>query len=286
LIGILELVIWYTWPLRPSSKGKSGPREKNVTREASIVCATMNKSSALTVAAATWIANRPSSITIVADPDSFDFVQEQFSFFESDCPINVIRSAVRHKRKQLCQGFVQVDTPVIVIADDDTVWDTTVLENLVQPLLADKRLGCTFPDIRVSPCGSKFTIWELLGLVRLVGDGVDFHASRQIDGGVFCHHGCTAAYQGAILRDPNFIHAFTSETWRGNLLNSGDDQFLCCWLTNRGWPTMLLGADECMVQTRMRPNWRHMLQLLRWSRNDWRRSLSTLIWERHIWRSV
>jgi len=236
------------------------------------------------LAIATWCANKPAGIIIVADPASFSYTKNQVSNLNTETPIQVLKAPKAHKREQLCIGFQKAQTAVIVICDDDTRWTPTVLRSLVAPLLRDPSLGCVFPDLRVDPVGQKFTIWELLGLWRLVGDGVDFHASRQIDGGVFCHHGSTAAYQSSILKDPQFMYAFANETWRGRVLNSGDDQFLCCWLTNHDWPTSLLSADRCLVQTRMRNSWRHMLQLLRWSRNDWRRCLSTLIFERHIWR--
>lgn len=248
------------------------------------MCATQNRSDALATAIATWCANRPAAIIIVADPTSYSFTASQISNLNAEVLIQVMKAPRAHKRQQLCLGFAEAKTEVIVICDDDTRWTPNVLANLARPLLEDPGLGCAFPDLRVDPVGTRFTIWEQLGLLRLVGDGVDFHASRKIDGGVFCHHGSTAAYRSSVLQDPAFIYAFTHETWRSRLLNSGDDQFLCCWLVNHDWSTTLLSATECLVQTRMRDSWRHMLQLLRWSRNDWRRCLSALLYERHIWR--
>ena len=228
--------------------------------------------------------NKPAGIIIVADPGSFSFVQELVSSLDTEVTIRVLQAAKTSKRQQLCMGFEEAQTDVIVICDDDTKWGSNALVSLVTPLLEDTGLGCVFPDLRVDPVGENFTIWELLALLQVVGDGVDFHTSRRIDGGVFCHHGSTAAYQGRILRDPEFIYAFTHESWRSRILNSGDDQFLCRWLANRDWPVSLLSSDQCLVRTRKRDSWRHMLQLLRWGRNDWRASLSTLLYERHIWR--
>lgn len=287
-MGILELTIWYFWPLSTDTKSPSVPsaEAEKPNCESTIVCATKNKSDVLSTAIATWCVNQPAAIIIVTDPSSFSYNKSLVSNLNAKVPIRVVAAATAHKREQLCAGFKETQTKIIVICDDDTYWSPTALINLVRPLLRDPTLGCIFPDLRVDPVGATFTIWEYLGLLRIVGDGVDFHASSQIDGGVFSHHGSTAAYQGHILRDPAFINAFTNETWKGRILNSGDDQFLCCWLTNHDWPISLLSASQCLVQTRMRASWRHMLQLLRWSRNDWRRCLSTLIWERHIWRYV
>jgi hypothetical protein len=131
--------------------------------------------------------------------------------------------------------------------------------------------------------GEEFTVWERLGLLRHVGDGVDFHASLLIHGGVFCHHGSTAAYRASILQDASFVHAFTNDYWRGRL-NSEDDQFLCRWLVNHDWKVALYSAEMRLVQTHSRASWRHMLQLLRWSRNDFRSSFAGLLWERKVWR--
>lgn len=283
-MGVIELATWYLWPLAGQTAGSWVSSLDALTRKATIVCATHNKCDALGAAVATWCSNEPSEIIIVADPTSFNYTRKQIASLDVKVPIKVLEAPKAHKRRQLCMGFQQTVTEVVVICDDDTFWTPGVLISLAQPLLANHKLGCVFPDLLVDPVGNAFTIWELLALLRLVGDGVDFHASRQIDGGVFCHHGSTAAYQGVILRDPHFIDAFTNETWRGHLLNSGDDQFLCRWLTNHDWPTKLLSSGQCLVRTRMRASWKHMLQLLRWSPNDWRACLSTLLYERHIWR--
>lgn len=284
-MGILELSIWYLSPIPESDNvDLSADASKATTTKATIVCATQNCDGSILAALSTWCLEKPYEIIIVATPGSFPWVQENVSQMQSQVPIRILESTATHKRRQLCMGFKITSTDVVIICDDDTKWTKNVLLNLVRPLLEQSRLGCVFPDLRIDPVRTHMTIWELLGLLRHAGDGVDFQSSLRVDGGVFCHHGSTAAYRGQILRDPAFIKAFEDESWRGHNLNSGDDQFLCRWLTNQGWSVALRSAKSCLVQTRSRPSWRHMLQLLRWSRNDWRASLSTLIWERVIWR--
>jgi cellulose synthase/poly-beta-1,6-N-acetylglucosamine synthase-like glycosyltransferase len=248
------------------------------------VCATQNKNEALFTAIDTWCINRPAAILIVATPRCAVWIRERVKSLQSAVPIDIIEHSETHKRRQLCAGFKIAKTEYIIICDDDTRWTKGVLENLLRPLVVRKDLGCAFPDLRVDPVGNKFTLWERLGLLRHVGDGVDFHASLHVDGGVFCHHGSTAAYRASILQDAKFVDAFTNDRWRGHLLNSGDDQFLCRWLVNNDWKVALCSAETCLVQTRSRASWRHMLQLLRWSRNDFRSSLAGLIWERKMWK--
>jgi hypothetical protein len=102
---------------------------------------------------------------------------------------------------------------------------------------------------------------------------------------MFCHSGSTAAYRTSIFHDSAFQRLFPNESWRGRQLNSGDDQFLTRWLVNHDWDVTLVNdGPGRKVETKMRADWRHILQLLRWCRNDWRACLSTLLWERHIWK--
>jgi cellulose synthase/poly-beta-1,6-N-acetylglucosamine synthase-like glycosyltransferase len=254
-----------------------------------VVCATQNQDPALFIALATWLAERPHEIIIVASPAARPTLLASHLtqlFPQTSARVTVIPAPFTHKRRQLIMGFARASTAVTIICDDDTKWTPGVLGSLVRPFGTRASLGCVFPDLQIDPVAAErgASAWELLGQMRHAGDGVDFHASLRLDGGVFCHHGSTAAYRTAIVADARFRHAFAHETWRGRNLNSGDDQFLCRWLTNEGWGVALCAARDCLVRTRSRDSWRHLLQLLRWSRNDWRASLSTLIWERTIWR--
>lgn len=201
---------------------------------------------------------------------------------------------VANKRTQLCLGFLRCKTPIIVIADDDTVWSPNLLPFLTSPFQWRGKIGGVFPEIQIIPQRSIRTIWEEIAIIRLFGDAIDGRTSNILDGGVFCASGPTAAYRASILQDSRFQHHFQNETWHGALLNAGDDQTLTRWLCEHDWEVLIAPYDDWggqsgsygRVDTHVRSSWRHLLQLLRWSRSDWQASVMALFVERCIWRSV
>ncbi|KAL9633101.1 MAG: hypothetical protein Q9164_004898 [Protoblastenia rupestris] len=199
-----------------------------------------------------------------------------------------------NKRTQLCLGFLKCETPLIVIADDDTIWSSNLLPSLTSPFERHAELGGIFPEVQIIPQSSTRTIWEEIAIIRLFGDAIDGRTSNILDGGVFCASGPTAAYRASILQDSRFQVHFQNEAWHGKLLNAGDDQTFTRWLCEHDWEVLIAPYDDWggrsgiygRVDTHVRSNWRHLLQLLRWSRSDWQANLMALFVERHIWRSV
>ena len=66
--------------------------------------------------------NKPAATVIVADPGLFFFVQELVSCIDTEVSIRVLQAAKAFKRQQLCMGFEEAQTNVIVICDDDAKW--------------------------------------------------------------------------------------------------------------------------------------------------------------------
>ena len=258
--------------------------DSTASNHATIVCATHNKSREFKATVETWLANKPAEVIIVAAPSSYNFVCQLCSEIESDINVRVLQANKANKRTQLCLGFPETHTKVIIIVDDDTCWSHGILNKLTNPLLTKPKLGCVFPDLRLCATTDPPGLWEQLALLRHAGAGLNLHASHCVDGGVYCHHGPTAAYRASILQDPGLLVAFPGETWNGHKLNAGDDQFLCRWVENHDWETRFLPAHEAVAYTGTRKDWTLLLQLLRWSRGDWRSNLCALFWERHIWK--
>ncbi len=128
-------------------------------------------------------------------------------------------------------------------------------------------------------------------MLRLFGDAIDSRASQVLDGGILCASGPAAAVRASIVQDDRFQSYFRTEEWRGVGLNAGDDQALTRWLCGENWDVMILPDDDwggcggsVRVDKRSRPTWRHVLQLLRWSRSDWQANIRALLVERVIWR--
>jgi len=125
-----------------------------------------------------------------------------------------------------------------------------------------------------------------LAAFRLCMRNIDLASSTYIDGGTSCLAGRTAAYRTVILKDPEFLYGFTHDYWLGKYqLNSGDDLFLTRWMVSHGWKTYVQVCKEAEILSTMKPNWRFLKQVSRWTRNNWRSDLRSVFVERHVWTS-
>lgn len=200
--------------------------------------------------------------------------------------IRVLTVPQANKRLQMAAGIRATRTDLIVFADDDALWPPTLLPQVLA-CFEDPSVGGVGTSQIVHPCapGGKFTWWETLAAIRLSIRNIEIACSTHIDGGVPCLSGRTSAYRTPILQEPSFLHGFTHDYWRGKYhLNSGDDKFLTRWMVSHGWSTYVQCCAEAEIQSTMRPDWRFLKQVLRWTRNTWRSDLRSLFVERHIWR--
>ncbi|KAJ3479683.1 hypothetical protein NLJ89_g12317 [Agrocybe chaxingu] len=117
------------------------------------------------------------------------------------------------------------------------------------------------------------TVWEVLAAFRLTIRNIEIASSTHIDGGLPCLSGRTAAYRTVILKDPEFLHGFTHDYWLGEVPAQ----------LGHGWATYVQCCKEAELLSTMKPNWRFLKQVLRWTRNTWRSDLRSLFMERHIW---
>ena len=197
--------------------------------------------------------------------------------------IRVVAVPFANKRLQMARGIKEVTTDIIVFADDDAIWPPALLP-YVLACFEDQKIGGVGTSQRVQPIGEKFTVWETLAAFRLTIRNIEIAASTHIDGGVCCLSGRTAAYRTVILKDPEFIYGFTHDYWLDKYhLNSGDDKFLTRWMVSHGWSTYIQCCQEAELLSTMKPNWRFLKQVLRWTRNTWRSDMRSLFMERHIW---
>lgn len=199
--------------------------------------------------------------------------------------IRVITVPKANKRLQMAAGIQETRTDLIVFADDDALWPKTLLASVLA-CFEDQSIGGVGTSQVVKPCNpsGKLTVWETLAAFRLTIRNIEISASTHIDGGIPCLSGRTAAYRTMILKDPKFSDGFTHDFWRGKYhLNSGDDKFLTRWMVSHGWKTYAQCCKEAELQSTMKPDWRFLKQVLRWTRNTWRSDMRSMFMERHIW---
>ena len=87
-----------------------------------------------------------------------------------------------------------------------------------------------------------------------------------------------------ILKDPSFQLSFTTESWMGLTLNSGDDSFITRWLMAHGWHFSVQSAPEAKVMTAVMEDSKFLKQLVRWKRNGFRFYTKALFWNPGFWR--
>lgn len=194
-----------------------------------------------------------------------------------------------NKRRQMARAIPEVNTKIIVFADDDVSWPRHTLKWMLAPFENEKYGGvvtCQRLRRKEYPLFSQKRIWSFLGALYLERRNFDCAATTFMDGGVPCMSGRTVAYRTKILRDENFTYEFTNEAWWFGKyrLNADDDNFITRWMLSHGWETYMQYHPECEVQTILEDNPKYLKQCVRWSRSNWRSNLTSMFTERHIWR--
>lgn len=254
------------------------------SEDVTIIVPTIDAGEEFKEAAFSWLQGDPSQIIIVTEDKMREPLQQLANSVDGQ-KIRVLTVPKANKRLQMVHGIKHVTTDIIVFADDDAIWPPTMLP-WVLACFEDQSVGGVGTSQRVKPQGYKMTVWETLAAFRLSIRNFEIAASTHIDGGVPCLSGRTAAYRTVILKDPAFLHEFTQDYWLGKyLLNSGDDKFLTRWLVYNGWKTYIQVCPQAELLSTMKPDWRFLKQVLRWTRNTWRSDIRSVFKERRIWTS-
>lgn len=89
-----------------------------------------------------------------------------------------------------------------------------------------------------------------------------------------------------ILKDEKFLKPFCSETWRGRLLNTDDDNFISRYLDIQHWHICLQFDEDAVVLTTLETDYKYLFQCARWARSQWRNNIRTVLFESSICRWV
>ncbi|KAK4703960.1 hypothetical protein P7C70_g2256, partial [Phenoliferia sp. Uapishka_3] len=298
LVGFYRY-LWYILRLLAAFFYQHIPVPQNPTYLASedvtIIVPTIDADENFTLAAHSWLAGHPKSILIITEHSVLPALQALADRVnEEDAKrwpgqggerVQVASVKKANKRVQMSEGIRKVETDIIVFADDDAIWPPTMLPIILAPF-EDQKMGGVGTSQVVKPCGDRLTVWEVLAAFRLSIRNIEISASTHIDGGIPCLSGRTAAYRTIILQDPKFLNGFTNDLWCGKKelkLNSGDDKFITRWMVSHGWNTYAQCCEGAQLQSTMKPDWRFLKQVLRWTRNTWRSDLRSIFIERHVW---
>ncbi|KAF7309651.1 hypothetical protein MIND_00336200 [Mycena indigotica] len=280
--------LWYLIRIAASLTYRPVPLPENPTyiaaEDVTIIVPTIDAGEEFKEAARSWLVGKPKEILIITEEKMLKELQALANAVDPE-RIRVLTVPFANKRLQMSHGIKNTTTDIIVFADDDAIWPPTLLPSVLA-CFEDQKVGGVGTSQRVQPVGDRMTVWEVLAAFRLTIRNIEISSSTHIDGGLPCLSGRTAAYRTIILKDPDFLHGFTHDYWLGKYqLNSGDDKFLTRWMVSHGWSTYVQCCKEAELLSTMKPNWRFLKQVLRWTRNTWRSDLRSLFMERHIWTS-
>ncbi|CAM9863638.1 unnamed protein product [Ectocarpus fasciculatus] len=231
-----------------------------------------------------WVDNRPKTIVIVVDTNSY---QQVLNIVETVNPratiIRVVEESKPGKRAAMYTGLAYVDTEITVFADDDALYGPAVLKSLIMPFKDPAMGGCGTRQI-ARPKADKFCFSDIMMDMRLYQRYLEYRATTFMGGGSTCLSGRTMAYRTQLFRFDGFKNYFLNEHFAGQLQLSGDDKCLtrlCIMSDYKMWHQI---CEVCTLSTQFEEGAKLRAQLLRWSRNSWRSDIKMLFLERSVWR--
>ncbi|PWY64853.1 polysaccharide synthase [Aspergillus eucalypticola CBS 122712] len=217
--------------------------------------------------------NHPKEIIIVTTAalvEELKAVLQQFISEEKSQKIQVLDIPLPNKRNQLARGIQVATGEILVLADDDVYWSKDLLKQVLGVLELEPKVGGVTTLIAAHGLDARspetITVWEALESRRMSMRNIDIAASSWLDGSQTVLTGRTAAYRASILKDPEYLSAFTNEYWLGRYrMHCGDDQFATRWLLNHGWEGRI--QTGATIYSEALSDSRHIKQTLRWARN-------------------
>jgi cellulose synthase/poly-beta-1,6-N-acetylglucosamine synthase-like glycosyltransferase len=224
-----------------------------------------------------------SQILLVTQESEYATLEKFANSINAD-NLRVLKVPAANKRRQLCQAIPLVKTKIIVLADDDVKWPSTILPWLLAPFENPKIGGvgtCQRVErLEIGPIIKR--CWNWFGRAYIERRNFEISATHWIDGGTSCMSGRTHAIRTEILNYSAFLSSFQEERWGKHLLNADDDNFVTRWLFANGWKTWVQYNQYCEIETTLENNSKFLKQCSRWARSNWRSNLKTLI--QGLWR--
>ncbi|EGP88883.1 uncharacterized protein MYCGRDRAFT_38873 [Zymoseptoria tritici IPO323] len=255
---------------------------KYTVKDASIIIPTTFKKPGELLECVERISNEaPGAIYIVTADQNVSIVQQMLQ--ETNLgDVRVLGVEHLNKRAQLLKALREVETSIVVFADDDVFWPADYLPRLLA-IFEDDKVGAGGTRQRVRR--DKADMWNFLGIAYLERRVWNNISTNAIDGSISTLSGRTAAYRTKILQTPKFFTHFNGDTWRGKPLNSDDDKCLTRWVYSNGWNICIQSDPESVLETTVEGDSKYLDQCMRWARAHWRGNF-TVMEQESYWCSV
>jgi cellulose synthase/poly-beta-1,6-N-acetylglucosamine synthase-like glycosyltransferase len=179
---------------------------------------------------------------------------------------------------------------IVAFVDDDTQWPNEMILQYLVAAFEDPAVGgvtgrqnALIPVERRS--ASVITASEVMTMRALQGSGDSNAIMYAAEGTVVCLTGRTMVVKAEAVQTEEFHFALTHQTWKGKIINTGDDGFVTHWLLNHGWKLAFQNAPEAEIFTLTESGSRFAKQLVRWRRAGFRDAIIMLCLEPGFYRS-
>ncbi|KAH9868431.1 hypothetical protein J1614_007503 [Plenodomus biglobosus] len=214
--------------------------------------------------------------TVLADVEAgksgYQLQHNLGAFDHTVTEIIVLNASISNKRQQVVHGFQNVATSILAMADDTAIWHPKFLTATL-PAFGNPNVGFVgtrkwvkrYPRAHnpeadfLANMWSKYRsgFWNTIGGLYLVRHNFETRATNAADGGVFCVSGRSSFIRASIVKDANFIDAFTNEYilrfgdffpgW--GPVTADDDNFITRWVVNQDWDVKIQSSEEATMTT-------------------------------------
>lgn len=280
-LGVIGIYRWSVWVVKKLCARRYRPTPENGHRPTlSLVVPVYNEDpEVFRRALASWRANHPQEIIVVADRSDTACIEVCSAVAREDATLRLVVTDRPGKRQALADGIRLATHEIVALVDSDTIWDPGITPLLLAPF-ADPRVGGVSPRQAVLLPNTLARRLFSIHLNQRYLDEMPFLAA--VGDALTCLSGRTAVYRRAAIED--LCDALESEKFWGVRCVSGDDKCLTRLVQERGWQVRY--QREAVVRTPGAPDLKTFFkQQLRWTRNSYRSDLKSLVGQRGwIWR--
>src|SRR4051794_24193802 len=263
--GVLGLISWSVWCGRRVLTSRYRPARGDHWEAASVVApAFREEPEILEPAVRSWLHAGAAEVVLVVPDDEPDLQDHVAAAFGEDARVRMLITDNPAKRNSLTIGIEAARKPIVVLSDSDTLWERSLLRNLLKPF-ADPAVGGVGTRQRVLDPES--SVWRRAADWMLDAKYLTYVPAMARRGGVSCLSGRTVAYRRDVLLE--VLPGLMGETFWGRRCVSGDDGRLTWLVLNAGYRTTY--QQDAVAWTMMPDSARGFLQQrIRWSRNSYR----------------
>lgn len=224
--------------------------------------------------------NAPKEILIVTGNANVDLARAL-------CKVNSFKNTRVMGIKKLCKrdqqllAIKEVQTDIIVMADDDVFWPAGFLEQLLA-IFESPSVGAGGPLQKLRR-QENTTFIDFLGTSYLSRRVFNNLTTNAIDGSISTLSGRSAAYRTSILKTENFYYAWNNDTFLGHPITVDDDKRLTRFVYSSGYE-IAIQRGTCLETSLERSPGKFLSQATRWARGHWRGNFMVMTNETY-WRS-